>query len=262
MELTDVNYDCLERIFSFMSLKDLLNVCLTNKQMCCVGISLIIRKYRVLNLRIDASEFQLNGYNPFQVKDDTINVTKYKSALILLRILGMFFTKVSINYCFLPLKQRKKIEYHLGKYCSRPFVRLNTIKLENCPKGALQSIQTPLRTVMNVIITGDSHFDFNELNTKTPNMISLKLTWLQVADARCIEHSFPSLKCIEVDVRDRIQCFTEYNIQNVIKLNPQLYIAIIQLHRHRDLNGDALIQFLETNFESPGSVAFVLPPVF
>lgn len=130
--------------------------------------------------------------------------------------------------------------------------------MESCGKAALRFIGKPLRSVLNVIITDDSSLDFNQLNRKFPNMSSLKLDWLQISDGQCIEHTFPKLKRLDMEVCDRDNGFTEDNVRNAVRKNPQLEHLIIRLHQHPKLDKKSPVDFLQNNFEATNKIAQVI----
>lgn len=260
--IIDMNTDCIEHIFTLLNFPDLLNTAESNETLHFVACQVIARKYRNQNLTLilEGSQFLWQQHNDFQIKNGNIHVFNFHVGLKILRYFGCVCKKIYINYCQMNLKQRKTIEYYLSEYCADESLLLTNIVLEDCPEDALHYIHNPLRSVQKVVITGDCNSNFEHLNKTFPNMNWLSLTWLQIPNGNCIERRFNALKRFEVEVRDRIEYFTEINVQNAVKLNPQLDCVIVKLFKHPDLDEKGIIEFLGQSFETPEKMAFVVPP--
>lgn len=260
-KIVDMNIDCIEHVLKLLDFPDLLKVAESNRHLHFVACSVLSRRYRRQNLRltIKCSE-KYRGYCDYRMGITEICVFKLPAALKILQYFGRVCSKIVIVYSKMDLTQKTAIEYHLGKYCADENYLITDIVLENCGKSALRFMGRPLRSIQNVVITDESRIDFQQLNRKFPNMSSLKLEWLQVDDGKCIERTFPALKQLEMEVGDRDKGFTEVNVQNAVRKNPQLIHLIVRLFQHPNLDERSLLNFLGSNFEAPGKILQVIPP--
>lgn len=262
VRIIDMNEDCIEHVLKLLNFEDLLSVAESNELLSSVTSRVISSRFRQYGLALifNGSAFRFREYHnqDYRIDNGEICALKFRTGVKLLKHFGRVCTKISIGYKHMSLKEKRTIEYYLSKYCSDELASIEDLTLEDCPEDALHLIKKPLRSIRNVIITGDSQLKFNSINKSIPNMECLKLTWIQMADTKCIEREFPSLKQLNVEIYDRINGFTANNIQTAIKLNPQITRVYVKAHQHPDLDIDALIEFFENNFNAPGKHAQVI----
>lgn len=263
-KITDMNSDCIEHVLKLLNFLDLSNVAASNQILCSVACNVILRRYlhKKLTLILDGPQFMTDDSRAFKVENSRIKALNLRAGLKSLYYFGRLYSKIQINYKRMTLRQRKMIELYSGEYCitnhESSSSSLIEIELENCTRDALRWIETPLKSVQKVVVTGNSELNFLELNKKIPKMNFLKLTWLQVTNANCIEHHFPHLKHLEVEVRDRKLYFTEENVQNAVIMNPQLSSIHVKMFKHPESNEEKFVDFLKNNFEAPGKVAYLM----
>lgn len=261
IRIIDMNEDCIEHILKLLNFDDLLSVAESNEllsSVACRVISLRFHRHR-LALILNGSEFRwkYHGQN-YRIDDGEIYALKFRTGVKILRYFGCLCSQIAIHYKYMSSKEKRIIEFCLGKYCSDESVSMTDISLEDPEEDALH-VRRPLKSIQNVTITGDSKLNFKLMNEIFPSMTYLRITWMQVTDKKCIERTFSSLKQLDVEIYDRINGFTSNNIQNAITMNPQLVRVCIKAHQHPDLDIDALQQFVENHFNAPGKTALITP---
>lgn len=263
IQIIDMNKDCIEHVLKLLNFEDLLSVAESNKLLSLVACRVISHRFHQhrLTLIFNGSEFRWQHHNQdYRIDNGKIRVLKFRTGVKILRYFGHLCSQITIRYKHMSLKEKRTIEYYLSKCCSDETASITDFILEDCPEDALHLIKKPLKSIRNVIITGDSKLNFNSINKTIPNMKCLKLTWIQMTDRKCIERKFPSLKQLDVEIYDRINSFTANNIQKAIKMNPQITRVCVKAHQHPDLDIDALQQFFVNHFNAPGKYALVIPP--
>lgn len=256
-KIMDVIDDCVENIFERLDFHDLLNVAESNSKLRIAAGKTLSRRFKNHYLKLvlkccPKSKFE--SYNGYIIRSDDIVVFNLGCALKIIRCFGSVCSQIVVDYTKMTLNQKRKIERYLGKYCSGETCSLTDIVLESCGKSALRFIEKPLRSVRNVIITDNSKLELEQLNRKFPLMTSLKFEWIQITDGKCIERKFPQLKHLQIEIFDRIDGFSQENVQNMVKKNPQLNHLNIKLHPHPELNERAFVNFLRSHYEAPGKI--------
>lgn len=263
IRIIDMNEDCIEHVLRLLNFEDLLSVAESNgllSSVACRVISHRCHRYP-LKLIFIGSEFRWKYHNQdYRIDNGRIYALKFRTSVKILRYFGCLCSQVEIHYEHMSLKEKRTIEFYLSKYCSDESASITDILLEDCPADAFYSIKKPLKSVQNVTLTGDSKLDFTLINKTIPNLSYLKLPWVQVPDGKCIEGKFPSLKQLDVEINDRTNGFSASNIQQVIKMNPQLIRVCIKVHQHSDLDTDALLQFFGNHFDVSGKTVLMMPP--
>lgn len=259
--IIEMNKDCIEHVLKLLNFKDLLSVAESNEILSSVVSRVIshrFHRYR-LTLTFCGSEFRWqHHHHDYRIDDGEIRALKFRTGVKILRHFGHLCSQITIGYKYMSLKEKRTIEYYLSKYCSDESVSITDLIMEDCPEDALLSIKKPLKSVRNVIITGDTKLNFNFINKKIPNIECLKLTWIQTIDRKCVERKFPSLKELNVEIYDRLDGFTASNVQNAIINNPQLTRVCIKVHQRPDSDIDALQQFFVKHFNEPGKNALII----
>lgn len=260
-KLTDINDDCIETILKLLDFDVLLNVAESDAKLRDVASSVILRRYGRQKFRLVikcSANNKPKVYKGYTLNDGEVIGFDLRSVLRILRCFGSVCSQISIDYQKMSLIQKKKIESHLGKYCAHRKAALTDIVLKSCGKSALRFIEKPLRSITHVTVSDTSNLDFERLNRKFPNMSSLKFDWAQIKDGKCIERKFPALKQLEIDIGDRSDYFTQENVQNTLKKNPQINHLIVGIYPHPELNVIQFRHFLENNFEASGRVLRVI----
>lgn len=242
-----MNIDCIEHVLELLNFKDLLNVAKSNKLLHFVACRVIAHRYATkrLTLILDGMPFCWpTSMESMRLDNGLLYALKFRTSLDILQYFGCVCPEITIHYKYMSSRERRTIEYYLSKYCSDESALLKRLTLDDCPKNALDSIKRPLKSVQKVTITGDSLLNFDSLTKCIPNMMSMKLTWLQLPNRMGIERNFPLLEKFHVEVNDRMRGFTPFNVQQAIRKNPQIKQLYVQVNNTYALN--SMEKFLET----------------
>lgn len=227
--LTDLNDDCLEHIFLYLTLEDLLNIVHTNKQLKPAADLAFARNFgRGKFVHLKSSNYLCIS------KTERVQITNpYR----LLR-------------CFGHLISKQRIEHHtmlkyVNQYCSE-----STIEIELY--GTIRSyIKKPFRNVETVSSQFHSlNWRFNRLTELFPNVRTLSFhSW--TAKPKYFAVNFPYLNQLEIVAAfwsPGRRCRVE-NCVNMLRLNPQIRNLYLGSHSHHDVTllrvASQHLQFLE-----------------
>ncbi|XP_031617187.1 uncharacterized protein LOC116337041 [Contarinia nasturtii] len=261
IEITDLNNNCLEHIFKFLNLNDLLNVAGTCKKFHSAANYPFSSNFgkKQFHLRYTYIE---RGSSAFSIDtfENDIYIRKLKIYLKCLRTFGHLINKLCINYDTMPI--RDEIDLYINQYCS-DYVK----EIVFCwsMKGAMKNLTKPFPNVWSLAFSScyleDEITNFNE---KFPKMKRLKFSGSNtIATRKCIEMNFSHLEnlCIvDVDTHQSDTFFQPNNIATCIRLNPAL--------RELEIGGELLnisfiqsvrkhlqhIEFLGIQLQSPKSL--------
>lgn len=98
LKITDITQLCLENIFIYLSLSDLLNVADSNKILATATHAPFAQLYARKMIRIQQWKSKTNRYPPFNVGVDDIEVYTFKMSLKMLRHFGGQIKRLDMNY--------------------------------------------------------------------------------------------------------------------------------------------------------------------
>lgn len=220
--ITNIYYDCLERIFDFLDLSSLLNVAGTCKRLQIAAAAKFRDEY-------GDRDITLNLENDSRFGEDApdIEITEYrflvrqKVCLPFLRCFGAQISHLSITYGETPGPQLDIVEQYINQYCADT---LTSVKFNGNRIFSNRIFQKPFKNVNKVSIL------FNDLKDQLPNFVNsfpnlrhLKLIGAGL-DAMAIEVSFPNLEHLEFRVKPIL---TIKNATKLLYANQQLKILNI-----------------------------------
>lgn len=244
-KLTDVNIDCLEEIFKYLKLNDLLNVSDTCKRLRKASSFIFKNSYQpkiYINHSYLYSGWRMKYYHSWNNTVDSKIMEKLekpqklytlKACFQLLRCFGTCITFIEItninrfeNFRMITTSYIYNTTYerlvsYVNEYCYETLTEINTI---GCPQAAFDKMKNPFlkveklktqacvlkTTLWNTLFPQLRHLfyiDYYEFNCK--NCIT------ENSPSHCIENKFSHLENLTVDEK-----FT--NICNVMRLNSQL----------------------------------------
>lgn len=226
MKFTDINHDCLQSIFEYLTFEDLLNISDTTKCLRKVAGLIYYREYRNKKVVfIEARHFECRS---FQVHDDCLDIQDLKTSLQVLRCFGDLIPKI--------LFYSRGDAYHYGKrlypdltpyvlnyvneYCADS---LTSIKFQ----GGLKDIKLtnyftkPFKNVEKVVIKHCNLLESTDLSKLFPRMRHLSCVGFM--STSCIAKHFPHLEYLDVEIWQRRESIeSKMEIKSVLQLNPQL----------------------------------------
>lgn len=247
-KITDINTYCLEGIFNYLTLSDLLNVSDACKHFKDAADFVFSAKYRKKAVIIN--EIRVFRTRLLDIKTSYIKIDDIKTSLQLLRCFGHLILKLKIYVVFSTCDERaikfgansvKLLVKYVGFYC---FTSLTSLTIKKGPVQVLNLLKRPFLKMEKVEInTWDSprsKLDKIWFSKLFPNIKCLKYESVfgRVTDYECIENEFKSLEHLDISYgfvkcKNLFNC-SKRNITNeeciahntnvkvALQLNPQL----------------------------------------
>lgn len=195
LDIKDLNFDCLERVFLHLNATDLSNVADAHPY--------FVPAARFVYKRIYGEHFlAINESNCYLSHNKIKEIIKVQ-AKSFLRNFGLFIRGMSLDYLNDVNREKvqcvREIEEFIAEYCTNT---LNGIRLANCHGNIMEKIQNPFEKVNRVQI---------ERKFAETTNIDLK---------KCFPNTQYMLLNNEVNI-------VEKNVRNIIQCNPQLRELII-----------------------------------
>lgn len=212
-KITDINIDCLEAIFSYLSLVDLLNVADSNNYLREAAAVVFVQKF-------GKKPVQFNGMRACRSRKISIRsklfVRDLKSGLQLMRCFGQSVSRLEISDEY-SSKYRTHVYVYIFQYIYQFCKLLASIKFQMLPRNkAFKYLRKPFRKVESVeFFCCYLEKNLTPFNILFPNVRSLKIDFCNVSDYRCIEQRFNRLEHLQLST-------SRENIQSVLLLNPDL----------------------------------------
>lgn len=218
LKITDLNDDCLEKIFDYLSLEELLNVADANKWLYVASASVYRRKFgqnKVILFELIANK---TGY--IRMGYQSTVIVGLKECLRFMRCFGPLISKLRVNYFRSSRKDYSYLDRYVNEFCAET---LASIEYYQKPTSLMDIPEKPFTKTKNLLIKysnlGNS---LGEIVRWFPNLHSMQLL-LNRIDGSSIEMNLPNLNLLQV----RINSTNKYrighkNIAQAVHLNPQL----------------------------------------
>lgn len=224
-KLTDVNTDCLEKMFKYLSFEELLNVADSNKHLREAAELVYKMKYsrKKLILSIYNGALRLVSHH---IDENSISIRTLKMCLQLLRCFGHLIPNIAIKDVPQKLQEKSLVGFgramtYFNEYCSNSFI---TIEICADLKELLHQ-EGPYLKLRNIEVYG---YDLptNVLNQLFPNMLNLTMNYVGncFKDGKCIAVDFENVEKyipymehleINIDYRETRYCIrTRRQIKN------------------------------------------------
>lgn len=231
IKFIDLNIDCLEYIFKFLGLIDLLQLAHTNKKLKTAAELAFSWRYRNM-------EIQLNGFNrrfnrQFHASSTKIvDIIGLGISLQTIRCFGHLIKKLRIapeeSYSHITRCNFIFVIRYVEKYCSKSLCDISIFWIEKDQIGCLEHLKKAFPKVKTVKIN-DLYVERTRFNKIFPNMESLTYDrFSKVSGLKTIQNHFPNL------VHLKIAKFTTFPsvihreaIATALSLNPQIQILYI-----------------------------------
>lgn len=201
-QLTDVNTDCLERIFNHLNLDDLLNIVHASscKQLKAAADVVFECKFRKIKFILNSPNRLLSDSS-----EDYIYIKSVRKSLRLIRCFGHFVTKLVVGY---PVYQKYLIPYVVD-HC------IDSLRIIEFVKGqqVFDYLTKPFLNVEIVNFSSCLNLHLERLNVYFPSMRRLTLDDFELSlSTKCIEH--PYLEHLRINVnRNDVTPFLRFNSQ-------------------------------------------------
>lgn len=226
-KLTDVNNDCLELVFEYLDVHDLINVAESSKCLRTAAIIVFGRNHKAKTLDITFDDFGLKRtywpmlYRQIHAKGSSIKAVMPGPVLKLLRIFGCLIQRINmVAGCRSRCAQvHKRIYGYINKYCSNT---LKTITLWHEMEIGAAGKKKPLKGVEEVNLTM-SELELIDYRKFFPNVRRFCLTYAKFADRKRFVAKYSRLEDFEIDYCYEGKLLLGKNdVKQIIRLNPGL----------------------------------------
>lgn len=242
IRITEINIECLEIAFKYLSLDDLLNVANTNTHLRNAAKLAFASKYRKKRINVQWTE-SIPG-----IADEGY----LKMSLRMLRCFGELISSLEVSCYFVNDKSdtflQRLLDY-VSEYCA---TSLTELVVNRCPKGAWDRVQTPFQSVRNVFLNSSRSIRGDNLNRLFPEMRQLNLGYLcSVYPLTDLDHHYPNME--EINISDDPAFFLNCNetdaFESFFRLNPQIRSLKMPFMTHAYLQHVNKHLLLLENFE-------------
>lgn len=209
--LIDLHFDCLEPIFKRLEFKDLLTMAQVSGRFVPIVSSIFAKKYALI--KITFWEYKT------EKRADVLLLKEMPLIVPFLQYFGDSISNLIVRFDDEHSSQWLAIEQNILKFCSG----LKNLELEKCRKGAFDSIEKPFQQLEVLsFISGHLGQTISNFNKWFPKLRHLTILHVNVANKYCIEETLPSLEHLDVKIGSASKKFSRGNIDEALRLNPQL----------------------------------------
>lgn len=212
MKITDLTIDCLEEIFDYLDLQDLLNAADANKRLNRAAQFVFLRKHENKLVRIyDRSEYIRHGGKYIHIGDISICQRFF-------RCFGGTFSDLEI--CFDTGCQSTEVFHLLHEYCSQS---INKLHIQGHDRLVIMDFHKSFPKIETMIL---SHCvlgkQLNHIEENFPKIRRLEL--IQSKTSEFIESNIPQLEYLKcgIEVKNIFYGFRREQIESMVCMNPSL----------------------------------------
>lgn len=224
--ITDLMIECQEKIFSYLSFKNIVNVGISSPYLREAAKTVIKRKYGGIDTKTVETFTWINlRYIWCNTNDDQIQITGLKNILQFLRCFGDKISKLNVDYHLMNSIHRDHIDQYISQYCSDHLIDLNIKQSSN----VLASVDNPFKNLHNLYIHScNLGYKFRRFPQFFPELRRLVIVYSKrfgcVNANKNIIMEFPKLKHLRIDINynDRLHDLSLENVKMISNENPQL----------------------------------------
>lgn len=217
-ELINVNNDCLEKVFEYLPLEDLLNVADASKNSRPAVARVYHRQHitKAKDLKLMIQKYNRNG--PIDATPHDIELTDLKTSFQLLRLFGYSVRTLQVNFNE-NIAHDAAVYRYINEYCSENLHEvhfMNKMPENGYPLGTFQNPFLNLETVTfnRSYLSGE----ITEFNKWFPNMRTfITMDRVTFTDPKCVEINFKSLETLRLS-----SALPRDSVEIALQLNPQL----------------------------------------
>lgn len=226
LNITDLNQFCLEHIFTYLDLEDLLNVADANKHLRPATIGPFTQKYGTKWIKFNEAAGQLS------IENDQIKIHNFKTFFQMLRCFGQSIHKLDIfdrhicttwkcsfiyilrchylcNYC--------RILDYMNEFCAEALTNVEFYS----PIG-FEYLEKPFANIEYLTITKNSLLEKKCLGAVFPKLKSLRFPIRLHDFSSAIVDYFPTLQHLELDLRNSMLDNCKHAVIDLFRLNSHI----------------------------------------
>lgn len=230
-KIEDVYYDCLEHVFNYLNLEDLMNLADAIKAIRRDAATFFANKHKGKCIKVEPNNNKLIAVS---VEDQSISIHKLTLASKIIRLFGKSITKIQITYnCILNggvkcyfIRQsldilRKRLMLYINKYCSKT---LKTLILVGPIYLSIAEAKTAYENLEELsLIGGCIGFNASQFNEFFPNLRKMELFRCCFDDPHGFVATYQHLEHLRIYfLRFAPSSFKMDNVKEILNLNPQL----------------------------------------
>lgn len=237
MLITDLNMDCLEKIFRYLDDQHLLRIAdCFNKYLKSVADLVFVLRNGKRIVEITRVQSYRPSYDEFLILPHKLQTTNFALSLKLLRCFGHLLSMLHLEIAFNDEILVDRVVAYVKKYVR--FEQLTDVRFRLQPNvldDLLNSVEKPFSNAKCVGIVGGTSIKQHRLNHLFPEMQCLNVYLFHQIDLRDIAYHFPHLKHLQLYMYHKIEIddsiHTEFD--PIFSLNPQLCELILPIQSHR-----------------------------
>lgn len=132
-KITDLNFDCLEKIFDHLEFNDFFNVSLSNTTLQTATSSTFKRKFGVVNITLDPTNIDRSS-----VREGCFWICGLKSCLWIVRCFGKYFTELHLLN-----ESNIYLDQYIQQYCAKTLTKIRF----SCRSIDVNTFQKPFHKV-------------------------------------------------------------------------------------------------------------------
>lgn len=260
LKITDLNENCLMKIFSRLDLTDLLNVAMANKKLELVAASTFGRKFGMKTICLQ----NVNKCNPPRIYtlDDDIYVRGLKLCLPFLRCFGAQITELhsfdgSYPHVLISTEYKSKFSHHVDRYLNQYCTEnLQKILFYGRPAFSSENFRRPFRMVKQIcFIDADLENGLSNFGNWFPGLTHLELNTICI-DGPLNTVALPVLEHLSLKINnsstdnDHSDSDWNFSVQNVCEFlnqNPHLRSIEIDMADRQTITIEKLLDIIEGN---------------
>lgn len=230
MKLTGLNIDCLECVFDYLELIDLISVASSNKRLGKVANLVFARQHSKRCFQFQNQRL----YPDPRLYGVSYMINDLKTSLKLLRCFGHLIFRLEFIQNKIITPENTEIAYHMlnyiNKYCANS---LQNILIDNAQISVLERIEEPFTKVFNLYYTNCNVFAQDSFNRLFPNMTNLYAVFQHNDEPMTHQYGqrinhFPRLKALGILNNYSPMVPNIENTSSILRSNPQLTSLMIR----------------------------------
>lgn len=233
-QIIDLNIDCLEQIFKFVDVIDLLNISDLCEEAMIAATMVYSMYYSNRLLKISG----MNSSSSMQQSKTTISVCSSDLCTTFLNTFGFYVKKMELSYLMdlYSYDDWTTVKDLIYEKCAKNLIELNLV---NCEEDIFDGISEPLINIKKLRISCSRLGKCIELDKWFPNLERLEL----IHNGGCVQifSSFPFLSYLAMNMMENA-CLNEDDLETMLKSAPKL--QMLSLNGGIDIG---LLKFINDN---------------
>lgn len=213
ISITSLNDYCLAKIFSYLTLNDLLNVALSNKW--------LMKGAQLAYKGLKQTKVELNVFLTFRRTND---IKHRKYCFRILRCFGYLITSLKINYTCFSENLCNQLDRYIAEYCGASLVEIN--------------------------ILWGREYTLKDLDKSFANVERVYIHGIHMLDQLlCLKSWFPNMDCLDLDTcfNPNQEILWPHYFKGVIRMNQQLrHLNVYNSWNYKVLKSISKLPDLET----------------